>query len=147
MTFACYGPCGRGVEETICFANEEEQVLMDPDTCATYRQRLIEQQERLVQRIFELEEDLQHMSAREIEYVDRAQAQASGEMLSKLDEQGRREWDAIQEALARIVSGTYGDCTRCGKAIEPARLDAMPMARRCTHCQEVVERAGNAPEP
>jgi DnaK suppressor protein len=120
---------------------------MDPDTCATYRQRLIEQQEQLVQRIFGLEEDRQHISEREIEYVDRAQAEASEEMLAKLDEQSRREWEAIQEALARIVSGTYGDCTTCGKAIAPARLEAMPMARHCTHCQEVVERAGNASEP
>jgi DnaK suppressor protein len=119
---------------------------MDPDTCATYWQRLIEQQEQLVQRIFELEEDLQHISAREIEHVDRAQAEASEGMLAKLDEQSRREWEAIQEALARIESGTYGDCTTCGKAIEPARLDAMPMARRCTHCQEVAEKAGNVRE-
>ena len=61
----------------------------------------------------------------------------------KLDEQSRREWEAIQEALARMASGTYGDCTTCGKAIESARLEAMPMARRCTYCQEVAEKAGN----
>lgn len=116
---------------------------MDSDTWATHRQRLIEQQERLVQRIFNLEEDLQRISAREIEYVDRAQAEVPEETLANLDEQSRREWEAIQEALARIASGTYGTCTTCGKAIEPARLDAVPTARRCTHCQEDVEKASN----
>ena len=116
---------------------------MDHDIWATYRQRLIEQQDRLVRRIFNLEEDRDYLAAREIEYVDRAQAASSEEILANLDEQSRREWEAIEEALARLASGTFGRCTTCGQAINSARLDAMPMVRRCAPCQEVVEKAGN----
>jgi RNA polymerase-binding transcription factor DksA len=40
----------------------------------------------------------------------------------------------IKDALARIEAGTYGVCTQCGEAIEPARLDANPAAETCISC-------------
>ena len=42
----------------------------------------------------------------------------------------------VQAALVRIEDGTYGVCESCGEAIRPARLDAVPWARFCVHCQE-----------
>lgn len=44
-------------------------------------------------------------------------------------------------ALRRLADGTYGTCTRCGKQIPQARLDARPEAAMCVQCQEKVERA------
>jgi DnaK suppressor protein len=40
----------------------------------------------------------------------------------------------IDNALAKIESGTYGTCERCGKPIGEARLEAMPAARLCIEC-------------
>ena len=37
-------------------------------------------------------------------------------------------------ALARLDSGTFGRCERCGRAIGKVRLDAIPYARRCIRC-------------
>jgi DnaK suppressor protein len=37
----------------------------------------------------------------------------------------------IDRALARMDSGTYGICSRCGKPIEKARLRALPYADLC----------------
>jgi RNA polymerase-binding protein DksA len=37
----------------------------------------------------------------------------------------------IDRALARMVDGTYGICSRCGKPIEKARLNALPYADLC----------------
>ena len=37
----------------------------------------------------------------------------------------------IDRALARMDSGTYGICSRCGKPIEKARLKALPYADLC----------------
>lgn len=114
---------------------------MDAATLERFRQRLIEMQQQIVGRIFEIEEDLHQLEAeREIERTDRVQAAVPEEILQQLDEQGRREVDAIQAALGRIDAGTYGLCESCGKAINPARLDARPMARRCVRCQEQAER-------
>ena len=40
----------------------------------------------------------------------------------------------IDNALAKIDSGTYGTCEQCGKPIGEARLEAMPAARLCIEC-------------
>ena len=46
----------------------------------------------------------------------------------------------IDEALHRIDSGTYGICEVTGKAIEIARLKALPYARCCLEAQTMMER-------
>jgi len=45
----------------------------------------------------------------------------------------------IDEALARLTSGTYGRCLSCGDPISHARLRALPFAVRCLSCEEVLE--------
>ena len=47
----------------------------------------------------------------------------------------------IDEALSRIDDGRYGLCESCGAEISEARLSAMPVALRCTHCEERKEDA------
>jgi DnaK suppressor protein len=37
----------------------------------------------------------------------------------------------VDRALARIDAGTYGTCERCGTAIAPERLEALPWAVLC----------------
>jgi len=46
---------------------------------------------------------------------------------------------AIDDAVERLDDGTYGACAECGTAIAPARLRAIPFARLCRVCQELVE--------
>jgi RNA polymerase-binding protein DksA len=48
--------------------------------------------------------------------------------------------NAIDAALARMESGTYGLCQRCGKPISPERLEAIPWATRCIDCKRREER-------
>jgi DnaK suppressor protein len=45
------------------------------------------------------------------------------------------EMQEIESALLRISNGSFGICEHCGVDIEPARLEANPIARRCTVCQ------------
>jgi RNA polymerase-binding protein DksA len=45
----------------------------------------------------------------------------------------------IEDALAKMDAGTYGTCSRCGEAIAPARLEALPYATLCVACQDRVE--------
>jgi RNA polymerase-binding transcription factor DksA len=51
-----------------------------------------------------------------------------------------RELAEIGAARSRIAEGTYGECLDCMEPIDPARLEANPLARRCTACQELAER-------
>ena len=46
----------------------------------------------------------------------------------------REALDEVEHALAKLDEGTYGVCERCGKPINPARLEAMPAARLCIDC-------------
>ena len=44
--------------------------------------------------------------------------------------------DAVRDALAKLASGTYGNCETCHRPIPAARLEAVPYARRCVACQQ-----------
>lgn len=55
------------------------------------------------------------------------------------------ELDEVDAALARMRSGTYGECRDCGEAIALARLSAYPTAMRCVACQERYEKKVGGP--
>lgn len=53
----------------------------------------------------------------------------------------------VQLALAKIESGGYGVCERCGEPIDPERLKIMPEATMCVRCKSLTEkqRGGHRP--
>jgi DnaK suppressor protein len=46
----------------------------------------------------------------------------------------------VKAALQRIDDGTYGMCLRCGKEIQPERLEVMPAVEYCIECQQTLEQ-------
>lgn len=46
----------------------------------------------------------------------------------------------VEQALARVADGSYGECADCASPIPFARLAAYPAARRCVACQEAAEK-------
>jgi DnaK suppressor protein len=44
----------------------------------------------------------------------------------------------VEEAMARVQEGTYGICQECEEPISPKRLQALPWAKFCVRCQEVL---------
>ena len=64
------------------------------------------------------------------EDIELALIQMKAETLSK-----------INEALARLEEGAYGNCFECGEEIAPQRLRALPFAVRCRDCEEARETA------
>ena len=47
----------------------------------------------------------------------------------------------INDALARLEQGDYGNCFDCGSEIAEKRLRALPFAVRCKDCEEAREVA------
>jgi DnaK suppressor protein len=44
----------------------------------------------------------------------------------------------VEDALRRMEQGTYGICHECDEPISLKRLDAIPWAKYCVTCQELV---------
>lgn len=42
----------------------------------------------------------------------------------------------VERAVAKMDAGTYGTCERCGNAISPERLEALPWAVLCIDCKQ-----------
>jgi len=58
------------------------------------------------------------------------------------------ELTAVGRALGRLDDGSYGRCVDCELEIDPARLEVLPTAARCSFCQELFERrAATIPAP
>jgi RNA polymerase-binding transcription factor len=57
-----------------------------------------------------------------------------------LEENAGHLLNEIEAALARIDDGTYGQCTRCGRPIDPERLEAVPYATLCIEDKRAQER-------
>jgi RNA polymerase-binding protein DksA len=72
----------------------------------------------------------------ELDSADAAAGTADRQTELMLRENVRDQIEKIDRALARIDSGEYGRCERCGKPIAAARLEALPYATLCITCAE-----------
>jgi DnaK suppressor protein len=46
----------------------------------------------------------------------------------------------IDDAIHRIDTNSYGECTHCEEPIQSKRLEAVPWARHCIECQGKFEK-------
>lgn len=72
--------------------------------------------------------------------AERASIYASKEFFFAHSTQERRLLKMVNEALERLEQGNYGHCVACEDEINPRRLEAVPWARYCLHCQERLEQ-------
>ncbi len=72
--------------------------------------------------------------------VDRANNAYNREFMLSLSGSERQILLEIEGALERIESGDYGVCFNCSEKIARRRLQAVPWARYCIDCQELVEQ-------
>ncbi len=70
---------------------------------------------------------------------DRATVEEERAWSLRLADRDRKLIGKLQDALARIEAGTFGQCTRCGQAIGTARLRARPMTDLCIECKTELE--------
>lgn len=67
----------------------------------------------------------------ETDWEERATEREDDEVMEGLGLEAQTELRAIDAALKRIETGTYGQCQICGAAISPARLDLLPYTPFC----------------
>jgi DnaK suppressor protein len=72
--------------------------------------------------------------------VDLAVQNYSKNVMLAVSENESRQLQMVDEALQRIEDDEYGMCQNCGNQIPPKRLQAIPWARFCLNCQELLEK-------
>lgn len=103
------------------------------------RQNLLRKQKEVEEEIKELDEDDPVLSANypsASEPASDAWRQETHTKLSTLKGDLLALLGKIKEALSNVKSGQYGKCSRCGKAIDPKRLEAVPTADLCFACSQ-----------
>jgi DnaK suppressor protein len=119
---------------------------MDAKALADITSALLAERDRLAHEISDLERDsaqTQSESTGENNYRDHMADQGTATFGKELDmtlEGNARElYEGVLSALARIETGAYGTCVRCGNEIPVDRLSAMPAAALCISCKEWEE--------
>ena len=72
--------------------------------------------------------------------ADKAVSSYTREFLYSLSDNDRNTLLLIDQALARIDDGTFGNCQNCGVLMMEKRLNAVPWAPHCVDCQELAEK-------
>jgi DnaK suppressor protein len=75
---------------------------------------------------------------------DQATTTGDREFVSEMIAREIARINDIDDALAKIESGTYGLCEDCGSDIPFLRLEAVPETRYCEACAESHERTAKA---
>jgi DnaK suppressor protein len=105
-----------------------------------FRTKLLAQRRDLFRQAAQTEKDLLWLETDvEPESEERGQTETMVRLLDRLDEREKREIEAIDLALTRIETGSYGRCQGCGKDIPVARLHVVPTATTCLACGEAGE--------
>lgn len=114
-----------------------------PSLKSSQKGRIAEFKERLVQRarvlLPEVNAPLPTSGRSDVDQQDGAEQEASLE--AELKGLHSQELVEIDEALARIMEETYGQCVECGVEIPMERLRELPYAKCCVQCQDNLERS------
>ena len=76
-------------------------------------------------------------SADNLEEIERAVSRDIA--IQNLDRESRMLRD-IRNSLQRIEQDTFGICLHCEQEISRRRLEAVPWAQLCLHCQDAADR-------
>ena len=109
------------------------------------KEKLLREREQIVQKLNG--NDLSIDDAETPDPVDLAVRNYSKNVMLAVSENESRQLVLIDEALQRVEDKEYGECQNCGKEVNPKRLTAIPWARYCIDCQELVEQGLLDEEP
>ena len=102
------------------------------------KEKLIAERELLIEKL--KGNDLSVDASETPDPVDLAVRNYSKNVMLAVSENESRQLLLINEALERIADEEYGVCQNCEQDINPKRLNAVPWARYCLSCQELLEQ-------
>jgi DnaK suppressor protein len=102
------------------------------------KEKLLRERELLIEKL--KSNDLSIDDAETPDPVDLAVRNYSKNVMLAVSENESKQLALIDEALMRIDDKEYGPCLNCEKDINNKRLAAIPWARYCLDCQELLEK-------
>jgi len=102
------------------------------------KQKLLSERELLIQKLNG--NDLSVDDSETPDPVDLAVRNYSKNVMLAVSENESKQLTLIDDAVRRIDDKEYGPCQNCEKPINPKRLNAIPWARFCLDCQELLEQ-------
>lgn len=120
------------------------------------KQKLEEEKADFINQIAGLEKSLTDSSLREsigeLSAYDNHPADIGDELFERskdlaLSDNAQVMLDGVETAFRKMDDGTYGCCDVCGKEIPLDRLEAIPWARECVHCQRREDLADPRERP
>jgi RNA polymerase-binding protein DksA len=124
---------------------------MKKQELAKYKAALLTLKQLLTKDLTSMEKEALEKSRREssgdlssmpVHFADISSDNYEQDLTLELMENKSEVLDAISDALEKIDEGKFGECERCGKVINKARLEALPYARLCIACQRKAEGSG-----
>jgi len=114
---------------------------MDKRKAKTYQDKLMQRRESLLGQVQAAEAYSRERDAEATQDpADMAANAYTKELLMSMSTNDRQLLQSIDTALERIGGGDYGRCANCGQPIQEKRLEAVPWARHCIKCQDLIER-------
>ena len=102
------------------------------------KKRLLAERDLLVDKL--KDNDLSVDDSETPDPVDLAVRNYSKNVMLAVSENESRQLTLIDEALLRLEDDEYGECQNCENEINPKRLAAIPWARYCLDCQQLLEQ-------
>jgi RNA polymerase-binding transcription factor len=105
-----------------------------------FKDGLREMQDKLHQVIEKAEKEIKDLAdLGPQDTVDVSCFNSSKESIFADSSRNRNQLRQVQRALERLRNGSFGICATCEEAIGLKRLQAVPWANHCLHCQQQFE--------
>ena len=107
---------------------------MEAQELKNFKNILIQKRSLLVERLEKIESSKVRNEPLNADSSEQAQEVVNHEVVDALDDLEGVELAMIDQALARIENGSYGQCLDCGEVISSSRIKAIPYAAFCINC-------------
>jgi DnaK suppressor protein len=120
----------------------KEYAMLNQKELSQFHNKLVSRRNEIFQRRLQLDESWAKLQETEVEPEETAKKEKMALALEQLDEQEKREIEAIDIALRKCAAGSYGICEACGESISAERLEAIPWTQVCISCAESQQQGG-----
>lgn len=114
---------------------------MDKKRLEYYKKKLTARREDLLRVIARTEQEGREADEDPtVDLADKAANSYTKEFLFGQTDNDRSLLQLIDDALARIRDGEFGECGQCHQEMQQKRLEAVPWARNCIACQDKLDQ-------